>query len=84
MNQIREIPVPEFPFPDMRSSANAALVDFIRSEYEMQPCEFCGAVKILGGFMRCCEGFREGIRENLPDPMPSDIRRVIEELTANG
>jgi hypothetical protein len=84
MNRVREIAHPEFPFPDLRGCADPTLFQFIRSEYEMPPCEHCGSVKILGGFMRCCEGFSDEIQQNLPDPMPGNIRRVIEEFTANG
>jgi hypothetical protein len=68
----------------MRSSQSEAVVRFIRSKYELRPCENCGAVKILGGFTRCCEQCEDQIAECLPDPMPANIRRVIEELTANG
>jgi hypothetical protein len=34
--------------------------------------------------MRCCQGFEEDIDQNLAEPMPTHIRRAIEEVIANG
>jgi hypothetical protein len=41
-------------------------------------------VKLSGTFMHCCQGFEQDIGHNLPEPMPTNIRRAIEEFTANG
>jgi hypothetical protein len=83
MDWVRGIAIPEFPFPDMRWSNISAIVTLIRKEYELLPCDYCGVVKISGAFMRCCEGFVEGIAKHLPEPMPMNIKRAIEESPAN-
>jgi hypothetical protein len=41
-------------------------------------------MKLSGAFMPCCEGFEQDIGENSPEPMPTNIRRAVEECTANG
>jgi hypothetical protein len=84
MDRIRELAVPEFPFSDMRASHSSRILTFIRKEYELPPCQYCGAVEISGGFMRCCEGFEEAIAGHLPEPMPIKMRRAIEDSTRNG
>jgi hypothetical protein len=84
MDHIHEIAVPVFPFPHMRSSHCSTIVAFIRSEYELPPCEYCRAVKLSGAFMRCCQGFEQDIGLNLPEPMPTKRRQTNQEFTANG
>jgi hypothetical protein len=60
MDRIHEISEPMFPFPDMRHPSIAD-TDYMRSTFQDDPCQHCGAVRIRGGFMRCGEGYRESI-----------------------
>jgi hypothetical protein len=84
MDRIRELAIPEFPFPEMRASHSSRILAFLGNEYELPPCQYCGAVKISSGFMRCCEGFEVAIAGHLPEPMQMEIRRAIEDSIRNG
>jgi hypothetical protein len=76
LDRIHKISNPLFPFPDMRD-LNPVITDYLRLTFEEQPCQYCGAVRIRGRFMRCCEGYENSIVRHLPPPMPLDILQEI-------
>jgi hypothetical protein len=55
--------------------------DYMRSTLQDEPYQCCDAVRICGGFMRCCESYEESIRLHLPQAMPLDIREEINHFT---
>jgi hypothetical protein len=72
MDRIHEISEPMFPFPNMRHPS-IAITDYMRSKFQDDRCQYGDAVRILGGFMRCCEHYRESIGVDLPHAMSLDI-----------
>jgi hypothetical protein len=71
---------PEFEVPDMRQT-NGDVHAFLQTVFQKDPCPQCGAVQIAGRFTRCCNGYSEIIKDNLPQEVPMDLRREIERRT---
>jgi hypothetical protein len=80
MDRVNKLNEPRFPFPDMRH-LSTGIIDSLRSTFEDHACEYRDAVRIRGGFMRCCESYQESTSVHLPTPMLWHIREEINQFT---